>query len=137
MLLAFTAAACCFNTTSVFGLDVVLLASPFSTLAFTLTFPADVPASVVAVEAQVAADWCAAAHDDTVLVDVVVFTMEDDFLELLPVMVCGDDVDLNVGVTVAEGLLDAKGLMGVVVVDEPTTLGKGAVVVLDAGTGFT
>ena len=123
----------------------MLLASPFSTLAFTLTFPADVPASVVAVEAQVAADWCAAAHDDTVLVDVVVFTMEDDFLELLPVMVCGDDVDLNVGVTVAEGLLDTKGLalastkglMGVVVVDEPTTLGKGAVVVLDAGTGFT
>jgi len=45
---------------------------------------------------------------------------------------------LNVGVTVAEGLLDTKGrtfpstngLIGVVVVDAPTTLGRGAALVL-------
>lgn len=44
-------------------------------------------------------------------------------------------MDLNVGVTVAEGLLETsgrtfpstKGLIGVVVVDAPTTLGNGAV----------
>jgi hypothetical protein len=43
-------------------------------------------------------------------------------------------IDLNVGVTVAEGLLETRGrtfpstngLIGVVVVDAPTTLGSGA-----------
>ena len=53
-------------------------------------------------------------------------------------------MDLKVGVTVAEGLLDTigltlpstKGLIGVVVVEAPTTLGRGAVRWLLV-TGFT
>ena len=53
-------------------------------------------------------------------------------------------MDLKVGVTVADGLLETigltlpstKGLIGVVVVEAPTTLGRGAVLWLLA-TGFT
>jgi len=100
---------------SVFGLDVVLLASPFSTLMFVL-----------------------AMAEQEVLVETVVLK-EVDFLD--PDTACTPLdwlLDLKVGVTVAEGLLGTKGrtfastrgFIGVVVVEAPTTLGKGAVLML-------
>lgn len=99
------------RTISVLGLEVVLLASPFST----------------ARAADVVAE-----HD--VLVDTVVLS-DADFLEPDTACTLLDWLtDLKVGVTVAEGLLETRGLalpstrglIGVVVVEAPTTLGSGA-----------
>lgn len=109
---------------SVLGLEVVLLASPFSTLMFVL-----------------------ATAEQAVFVATVVLR-DVDFLD--PETACNPLdwlLDLKVGVTVADGLLgtigrtlpSTSGLIGVVVVEAPTTLGKGAVVLLLwlFVTGFT
>jgi hypothetical protein len=103
----------------VFGLEVVLLASPFSTL-FVVAAPA---AAAGAADVEVVG-----------FIAAIVLTVEGRLLEVLCALERADAeaVDFMVGVTVADGLVDAglslastNGLMGVVVVEAPATLGNG------------
>ncbi len=113
---------------SVLGLEVVLLASPFSTV--------------------VEADDDLVLLVVTVLVMVVVVVFRTGVR--LTTLVGTADVALMVGVTVADGLvetsfclLSASGLMGITFVEAPNTFGRGAVevegrgVALATARGFT
>ena len=107
-----------------FGLEVVLLASPFSTLLFT--------AGAAAADAAAAA---AAAADVEVVGFMLAMVLVVDAERLLELLVAfeAEAVGLMVGVTVADGFVDAgrvcltstNGLIGVVVVEVPATFGRG------------
>ena len=104
------------GSSSVLGLEVVLLASPFSTEDFLFSL-------AVVVQLEIA----------RVLVVVVVVSEE---FRLRPDCAWCEvaEPDLNVGVTVADGLVEAtaldllsdRGLIGTEVVEEPRTCGRGA-----------
>ena len=102
------------------GLDVVLLASPFSTLLFTAAGAA--PAAAAGAEVEVVGFMLA----------MVLMVEAERLLELLLALEA-EAVGLMVGVTVADGFVRAgrvclpstRGLIGVVVVEVPATLGRG------------
>ena len=115
-----------------FGLEVVLLASPFSTLLFTAgAAPAAAPA--------------AAAADVEVVGFMLAMVLIVDAERLLELLLAfeAEAVGLMVGVTVADGFVEAgrvcltstSGLIGVVVVEVPATFGRG--VSADWWMGFT
>ena len=119
----------------VLGLEVVLLASPFSTrlLAALLLFAAD----ELLLQSALLPDTPADGFDDVVMVTVrVEAATAPRLLPAAPTTMPLAGADLMVGVTVAEGLVDAgslclllsvRGLIGVVLVEVPITLGSGAV----------
>ena len=105
------------------GLDVVLLASPFSTLLFTAAGAAPAAAAAGAgTEVEVVGFMLA----------MVLIVEAERLLELLLALEA-EAVGLMVGVTVADGFVEAgrvclpstRGLIGVVVVEVPATLGRG------------
>ncbi len=106
----------------VFGLEVVLLASPFSTLLFA--------AVAVAEDVEVEVDVVGFTFTAVIVLTVDAGRLLDELFETAE----ADAVDFIVGVTVAEGLVDAglcfvsvtSGFMGVVVVEAPANLGSGA-----------
>lgn len=128
------ALACWF---SVVGLEVVLLASPFSTVAVATDKVEAEDDDADAAEAEAEQDIVGVLELKlvvTVLVEAVVLRV---VVRRTTTLVGTAEVDLMVGVTVAEGLvvdtglwprwLSTSGLMGVVLVEVPTTLGSGAV----------
>ena len=104
------------------GLDVVLLASPFSTLLFTAAGAAPAAAAGAGTEVEVVGFMLA----------MVLIVEAERLLELLLALEA-EAVGLMVGVTVADGFVEAgrvclpstRGLIGVVVVEVPATLGRG------------